>query len=224
MESPNRPTQSAAGAGTPGKPKMPTWVKVLLVFGGLAFVGVAVLVGVAATIAPKMQEKQSRFTCVSNLSQLAGLFVVSYRAPPQGPVPRSGPALFVEWRTTLSKVRPGQEAVFLCPGDRSAVRLEAPGARDAYDSVDLEHVPRALCSYAVRDFDKYPFDWASPTVQVIAACTNHRNGANVAFDNGSARFIEREELGLAPGDEITVGPGSKSELLRVVRYGDGSVK
>ena len=46
--------------------------------------------------------------------------------------------------------------------------------------------------------------------------SHHRGGINVLFDNGTTRFLDREELGLGPDDPIVVGPDAKHEMLRQV--------
>lgn len=213
-------------AGAPAKTGLPTWVKVLLVCGALflCLPVVAGAIGTVAIIVPQMQEKQKRFVCASNLSQLGGLFIVERMDAPKGSVPRSGPGLFLEWRTATHRIQPSASSVLVCPGDAGALRPTDPGAITAYDNVDLDHAPRALCSYAVRDFEQFPLEHGTATVQVIAACVHHKGGANVLFDNGSARFVTNEEFGVPTGTELTVGPDSPAQVLRVVRYGDGSVK
>src|SRR6185503_6806499 len=96
--------------------------------------------------------------------------------------------------------------------------------RKLWDDVDLAHAPRALCSYAVRDFKRFPVDPVSTDPEVIAACIHHRRGAVVLYAGGDAQFVALAELGLSSDDDKTVGPDSKSPVLRVVRYGDGSVR
>ena len=44
------------------------------------------------------------------------------------------------------------------------------------------------------------------------------------YDDGDVDLLVPQELGLGPDDELTVGPESKSPVLRVLRFGDGSVR
>src|SRR6185436_2486321 len=100
---------------------------------------------------------------------------------------------------------------------------ETEGERRVWDTVDLDHAPRELCSYAGRDFERFPLDPKSDS-EVIGACLNHRGGAVVVYSSGTALFLKLAALGVASDDEKTVGPESLSPVLRVVRYGDGSVR
>lgn len=168
----------------------------------------------------------SRFACANNLSQLGGLYVVRTEGPAWRP--RSGPALFLGWRKD-GTIRPGEEAVLVCPGDQSVTPPDTPEARARYDTVDLDHPPADLCSYAIRDFKRFPLDPESSEPQVIAVCVGrdgtlrHKGGVNVLYDNGSARFVEiseLEELGLPSGAKPVPGPDSPCPILRVVRFGE----
>jgi hypothetical protein len=213
-----------SGPAPTAKKGMPTWAIVLIVVGALGIVVVGLkIVTTVAIVVPEMQETQRRLSCKGNLSQLAEVFLIRRMQSPKV-APRSGPALFLEWRSTTSEIKRGQEKILVCPGDPSAKFPTAEADWTAWDRVDLDHAPRALCSYAVRDFARFPLP-AKPTGgEPIAACIHHPGGAVVAFAAGDTEFVTLQGLGLRPQDEMTVGPDSKSPLLRVLRYGDGSVR
>jgi hypothetical protein len=75
----------------------------------------------------------------------------------------------------------------------------------------------------VRDFEKYPIDTEAKMLQAILCdrqgadgrSNHHRHSIVVAFDNGEARTMTNEELGIPDGDPIVIGPDSPSPLLRV---------
>jgi len=184
---------------------------------------IAGLIGTVAIIVPQMQEKQKRFTCANNLSQLGGLFVTE-RSDHPGKPKHDGTALWLSWRANTSKIRKGEEGVLICPGDQGIAAADTQAAKDRYDSIDLKSPPNDLCSYAARDFTTFPLKNESPEVQIIGCDrngptghdTHHKNGLNIVFDNGSARFVEREELNIASKYEIVVGPEATNAWLKQV--------
>lgn len=126
--------------------------------------------------------------------------------------------------------------MLVCPGDPGVVVPDTPEAVDRYDAVDLDAPPDDLCSYAVRDFARFPPDPKAVDPEPFAACVGrfrdgtwsacHRGGMVIAFCDGTTRFFEWAELGLGPGatppdDAPVVGPDSPSPLLRVLCFRPG---
>lgn len=186
---------------------------------------IAGLIGTVAIIVPQMQEKQKRFTCQNNLSQLGGLFVAE-RTEKSNKPKYDGQALWLSWRANSSKIKEGQEGILICPGDGGIASADTQDAKDRYTNVDLKNPPSDLCSYTARDFTTHPIAAESKKVQIIGCDRNgpdgrtphHKNGVNAVFEDGAARFVEREELGISPDDPIVVGPESPSEMLKAVIY------
>jgi hypothetical protein len=185
---------------------------------------IAAFVSMVAVVAPGRGESHPRLTCMNNLSQLGQVYVVEAMKDFERAQRLSGTALWLSYRKGRTQIKPGYERVLLCPDDPLVDAPDTAAKQAAYDGVDLSRAPRSLCSYAVRDFERFPIDPKSPEKQVIAACIHHKRGAIVVYDAGDATRLSLEELGLASDDEKTVGPASKSPVLRVVRYGDGSVR
>ncbi len=212
---------------TPPKQGMPTWAIVLIVLIAVGCGGVLVCSGAVVTVArivPRMQETQRRITCMNNLSQLGQNYLVQSQINRRVAQAQGGSALWVAYRKNLTGLRIGDERVLLCPGDPLATPLETASASHLYDDVDLARVPRSMCSYAGRDFEKFPIDRTSHGKEPIGACLSHKGGAVVVFVGGDVQFVPLLELGLASDEEKSVGPDSKSPMPRVLRYGDGSVR
>jgi hypothetical protein len=208
----------ASPDGPPPKKGLSKTAIILLVIGGVfVFLCIAGFIEAVAVVVPRMQEKQKRFTCEQNLQQLAQIFAATRSE--NGPEPRSGPALFLAWRKEGRIIKEGQEAIFVCLGDPATAAPNSPGARARYDEADLDGPLGDLCSYAARDFVRFPLARKSPKAQPIAACLHHKDGAMIAFEDGSVRFFTREELGVGSDTEMTVGPDSPAELLRPLTFG-----
>lgn len=184
---------------------------------------IAGLIGTVAIIVPQMQEKQKRFQCANNLSQLGGFFVAERTEKPGKPK-YDGSALFLSWRIKGRVIKQGQESVLICPGDQGIAAPDTPEARARYDDIDLKNIPNDLCSYAVRDFTAYPIPAESPKQQIIACDRNgpdgrtmhHKGGLNIVFDDGSASFWERENLGVTGDEPVVVGPDATNDDLKMV--------
>jgi hypothetical protein len=186
-------------------------------------VGVPLLAGVVTTVAivvPRMQETKRRTQCMSNLSELLVRHVTASMDDPKQAARWSGSSLWLAQRRGGMRVRRGEETLLICPGDALARPPVSESDRAEWDSVDLDHPPRHLCSYAGRDFAAFPIDPTGEEKNPIGACVHHRGGAVVAFDTGDVQFFTREQLGIAPDAKITVGPDSASPMLRVLRGGN----
>lgn len=186
---------------------------------------IAGLIGTVAIIVPQMQERQRKLQCLNNLSQLGQTFTTKRLEKP-GRSKYVGAALWLYYRSVTSDIKEGQEAVLICPGDEGIAAADSPEAKARYSNVDLTNPPEDLCSYASRDFLAHPLENESKKLQLIGCDRNgptgriahHKNGLNVAFEDGSTKFIEREELGISPEDPIVVGPDSPNEMLKQVIY------
>jgi hypothetical protein len=172
-----------------------------------------------------MGESKRHLGCMNNLSQLAQMHRAHAGKSPADASRYGGPAMWLALRKDDATVRPDDERLFFCEDDDEADVPKTPDERRRWNDVDLDHVPRACCSYAGRDFARFPVS-ADPrhAPEPIGACVRHREGAMVAFDDGDVRFVGLAALGVASEDEMIVGPESKSPVLRVLRYDDGSVR
>jgi prepilin-type processing-associated H-X9-DG protein len=164
-----------------------------------------------------MQEDVRRLTCMNNLSHHGQAYLVTARR--KAPA-HCGAALWVSFCKRIA----ADPRVLVCPADARARRPETAEDRARYEIVDLDHVPRDLCSYPGRDFEKFPIDPKSHDKQPIGACLSHKGGAPVIYADGRVEWLTLEKLGLDSDDDKIVGPDSKSPVLRVLRYGDGSVR
>ncbi len=108
------------------------------------------------------------------------------------------------------------EHFMLCPADDAAFVPTVKADSYLWDEADREHPPVGLCSYAGRDFVGSP-PGKDEKDAVIGACLHHPGGAVVAHADGAVEFVTLKDLGIASDDEKTVGPHSKSPLLRLLR-------
>ncbi len=115
------------------------------------------------------------------------------------------------------------EEALRCPDDPDLRPLD-DAARRAYDEVDLANPPDDLCSYAVRDFERYPLPAdASRAFEIIACCRGGRTGRSphhgdgrvvVLYANGDVELLSRERLGDDSGSTIVVGLESNLPRMR----------
>ena len=194
---------------------LPRWWEAPLTVGLV----VALLVTVVVLSQPG-ERTQVSVSCMSNVSQLAQCYAEAVSEKRFDPT-LHGSAQILSW---IPPLQPGDERVFICPGDVISLPETGDEARP-YHPVGADAVRRArgLGSYAVRDFEKFPVDPKSTKGQPILCDrdgddgrTNHHKGCIVvAFTSGDAQRMTNKELGIPDGDPIVVGPDSPSPLLRV---------
>lgn len=162
------------------------------------------------------RDARDRATCVSNLTQLAQLYLTIAMENRTRAQRYSGPSLWLQYRKKFDIPR-GRESALLCPCDLEAHPATSDSDLKAWDSVDLDRPATGLCSYAGRDFKHFPVNIEATELSPIGACLHHPGGVVIAYDSGKAEFVTLEQLGLASDDDKVVGPESKSRMLRVLR-------
>ncbi len=180
----------------------------------------ATLAASAAVLIPIGIGRANRARCVENLHELGGLYHIQRLESPGRP-PHDGADLFLAWRRARVQLKFGDEELLLCPADPAARFPRTDADREAWDE---ETNAAALCSYAVRDFSKYPLHADDGRRSIIAcdrqgldgATPHHDGGINVLYGNGAVKWMTAELLQLPVDQPITVGPESQHELLRMV--------
>ncbi len=198
----------------PQKRGLPAWAKGLIVLGIVAAISAAL-----AVFLHNVQVSGRKTTCMVHMVNLGACF--AQRRGVNGPTNAarwSGAALWLSLRKDGDPRRRLAERYLFCPLDVDGHYPESEADRRAYDNVDLEHPPRNMCSYPGRDFAAFPPSSDADAYHVLGACLRHKGGAIVLFDDGDVRWFTLAELGLSSDDEKTVGPNSKSHLLRALRY------
>jgi hypothetical protein len=213
-------------ASAPPRGGMSTRTKIRIAVAVIALVVVGCIAVGVKHVLRSMNESTYIKSCRNNASQLGEIYFKKVGRDRRAAQERSGPAMWLVMRKGgVAEIRPGAERIFICPADDDADVPTTVDERKRWDDVDLDHVPRDLCSYAGRDFARCPIPAdANHPREPIGACVRHREGAMVAFDDGDVAFVTLAELGVASEDEMIVGPESKSPVLRVLRFGDGSVR
>jgi len=124
------------------------------------------------------------------------------------------------------EVPPGREEIFTCPGDPAvgaAVGMRNLGRYDSEDIMDATD-DQPLCSFAVRDFARFPLEGKEPQWVLCdregddAQTPHHSRGLIVALSNGTFARLSRADLGLAEDEPIIVGPDSPHPELRKMLY------
>jgi prepilin-type processing-associated H-X9-DG protein len=185
--------------------------------------GVLMTPGLNSTVHPQTR-------CANNLRQFGGLF--TSESMEHGVAAEGGVALFLSYRRK-GFIQREREWIFVCPHDPDAREPTTTADSRSYDTVDLTDAEAlgALCSYAVRDFARFPIadDGTDPETGEVAwiACDrqgkdgrtpHHDDGLNVLFADGAVQFKDRAFLGIAPEDPIIVGPGSPHPELRKMAF------
>ncbi len=188
-------------------------VKVAVVLGVLALAAAGYVV---ATYLPR--ERNGRLTCMNNMQQLVRAWQVARHTGKFDPTLR-GTAQIASWMRGIGM---GDERIFLCPGDRLAPP-DTAAERARWHPSDIRTLEDVhdLCSFAVRDFAKYPVADGDARAWILCdrngddgRTMHHRSGINVAFAGGDAQSFTREELGFGPDEPIVVGPDSPNAELR----------
>lgn len=186
---------------------------------------IATLVAAVSVTVPLVQERNRRLNCQRNMKELGTVFTL-YQQENQGRPPYDGVSMFLYFRVKDSAIKEGQETLLICPGDNQAVNPTTPELQSDYDDIDLSNPRNNMCSYAVRNFTDHPLLRESKKIQIVACdrqgldgrTAHHDNGLVILYDDGAAKFMTREDLGLSRDDPIVVGPGSEHELLKQVVY------
>ncbi len=166
--------------------------------------------------------------CRRNLKELGTLVTGSMDDGSFGRIAAhySGVSILLWFRVKGGAIEEGRESMLICPGDNQAVNPVSREAQREYDDIDLDDPRNNMCSYAVRDFRRFPLDLTQLGSEIIACdrlgldgrTAHHDNGLCVLFADGEVGFLTRDDLGLSREDPIVLGPKSKSPLLRTVRY------
>jgi hypothetical protein len=192
------------------------------------FVGVALLVGSVfmlvkrqvAVVSPDDRGEKGRAVAIQNVKNLLewhrNIVNANRRYPPVG-----GKA-FVLWPLVSGKVdydTPGLVPLFFSPADTGALQKANLDDYRGLTKLTLRgsaDVSR-LTSFVGRRAPADPSDGpgkALPGSTPLIGDIHFPDGAIVGFANGEVKWLTRAELGLAPDDPITVGPDSKSPILR----------
>lgn len=184
---------------------------------------IVLLMGAVALSVPLVQERAARSTSTNNLKQLYTLYTTDKMDRGTARPRYDGATLWLSFRKK-GDIKRGQEEVLLCPRDPDVLPIETPEHRAKYDEINLEDPPRNMCSYAARNFTAYPMKAESIDLQVIGGLRQGANGRTqhyadgtiLMYEDGSVRFVDREELGLPAEAEIVIGDDSDHELLRTI--------
>ncbi len=209
--------RQAAGRGSKRSEAGFTLVEILVVI-----TIIAALIGIVAAVIPQAQQASRKLQCANNLRNI-GAMLVERTSASKGLGTRGGAAMLLQVYHPLGMIKKGDERVFLCPGDIivRGQNIDDPDFRKRYDTVDLDHVDPALCSYAGRNRKLYPIKpdsnekqaWACDCQGDDGRTGHHKGGLNVLYEDNSVRFMDREALELGAEDPIVVGNESTNKLL-----------
>jgi len=216
----------------PRRPRGPSWGTMGFVVGCIALFVVCLFGGTVLVMPADRFPKHTG--CANHLRQIGGLLCVE--ALEHGAYPDHGGApLLFEWRRAHF-IQRGREAVFIYPDDPDAREPVGAAASLLYETVDVTDAAALapLCSYAVRDFARFPVDpdGKDPETGEVAwvACDrqgadgrtpHHEGGLNVLFADGAVQLWDRERLGIADDEPIVVGPDSPHPELRKMVFVPG---
>ncbi len=181
---------------------------------------IAALISLVAAIIPQATAGKRKTQCANNLRQIGGMLV--QRSAGKGLGSRGGAAMLLQ-TYKLGLIRKGDESVFICPGDPRQQNLADPDILKRFASVDLDNIDPEICSYAGRNRKAFPLKldsrekepWAVDCNGPDGRTSHHADGVNCLYDDGSVRFLDREDLGiLNQEEEIVVGEESSNETLK----------
>ncbi len=186
---------------------LPGWVIALIVVCGACLCGVPAVGGAIAVLVPKIQMQHIRAGCATSLRTLGSLHI-DHWTETGGPPTEGGVKYFL-------RLAEGTDVSIVCPDDGHGRQAQVVQIGDDPMTTASEPMLRSICSYAVRDFARYPLsdDYAN---EAIAADREefHRGGINVLYSDGSVKFHDRAWLGIPDGAPIVVGPESDHEELK----------
>lgn len=198
-----------------------TLIEIMVVLTIIATLVAAVAVGI-----PMVQERNRRLSCQRNLSGL-GTIYIGWQGENPGKVRYNGTTLLLHFRKK-KLIEAGSESTLLCQGDQQVFFPKTKADSEAYDEINLDDPPHDRCSYAVRNFWKFP---TKPGEREIFACDrqgedgkteHHQDGIAIVWTNGSAAFFDKEALGFGADQPVVVGPDSSNDDLKKVITFDGA--
>ena len=192
---------------------LPGWVIALIVVCGACLCGIPVIGGAVAVLVPKIQMQQARTVCADRLRTVGLMHIESMLDHGRARPPGGGG---VKYFLRLTQSAPEGGIVLICPEDRHATPAQVVQVGDDPMTAASEPMLRAICSFMVRDFKKYPIDHEAMQLNIIAAEREefHPGGINILYDDGSVRFRDREWLGIPAGAPIVVGAESDVDELK----------
>jgi hypothetical protein len=165
-------------------------------------------------------ERLGRNACRAHLQTLIDAFDETAPKDRARSQALSGIAWFAQLARSRADLLP---EAFFCPADPHAKAPSNETEVAAWRRVIASEPPGGdACSYATRDFSRFPLDPKALERQAIMCCRcgrdgrspHHHGGLFVAFERGEVRWMDAFELG--QDGEIVVGPDSKSPVLRTM--------
>ena len=180
---------------------------------------VAVLVAVALLLEPMQRPHPSSpyRDAVNNARNLS--IILSERSARRGWPPYGGKnfVLALVAHELIDIRNPDNLEIFFCPprGEQAVVP-----SREAYEAVTKDALTQrrfpTLTDFAGRRNDEPAYRLVQgdhEKGEPILGC-RYGDGVVIGFSDGAAHFVDREDLGLGPDEEIGVGEASTSPLLR----------
>ncbi len=178
---------------------------------------IAALIGIVSAVIPKAMEGKRKTECQNNLRNIVVFLNLRLNEGKLGV--RGGTAMILN--LYKKDVKEGDERLFICPGDPRQQDMSDRDFLKRYQNMNLDSVDATLCSYAGRNRKMYAirFDstkkqaWATDCQGDDGRTGHHLHGVNVGWEDGSVKFMDYEDLGLAADAAIAVGD-TTHELLK----------